>query len=58
MPADQVTLDPDVAEWLAAVLFPDPETGREGIAVNGQPGTAEFDLAVDLCKRAKSQLGA
>lgn len=52
-----VTLDSDVAAWIAAVLFPAPETGKQGVTVTGLPGTPEFETAVDLYTRAKAQLG-
>lgn len=53
----KVSLDSDVAQWVAAVLFPPADSGRQGVTVNGLPGTPEFDTAVDLYTRAKAQLG-
>lgn len=52
-----LSFDPDVVAWLNDVLFPDPESGRQGaVSVNGVPGTPEFDQAVDLFTRAREQL--
>lgn len=53
---NKVELDRDVADWLSAVLFPPPESGRQGVTVNGVPGTPEFDTTVDLFTRAKTAL--
>lgn len=54
----KITLDADVAAWLAAIVFPDPTTGRTGAQVAGIPGTPEFDNATELFIRARNQLGA
>lgn len=53
----KVQLDEDVAEWLRDTLFPPPDSGRPGAQVTGVPGDPEFDKAVDLFTRAKTQLG-
>ena len=53
----KVTLAPDVAAWIEAVIFPAPETGRQPVAITVVPGTPDFDQAVDLYTRAKTQLG-
>lgn len=52
-----VTLDPDVALWVAAILFPPPDSGRAGAIINGIPGNPDFEAAVDLFNRARTQLG-
>lgn len=53
--ANQVVLDPDVAAYIAAHLFPPPESGRQGLVVNaGDPG---FDEAAAMISRARRQLG-
>jgi len=56
--AKKVTIDADVAVWLAAIVFPAPETGRPGAQVAGVPGTPAFDAEVDLFFRARDQLAA
>lgn len=53
----EIVIDPDVAAWITAVLFPAPETGRQGAQINGVPGTPEFDAAVEIFTRARAQLG-
>lgn len=53
---DKIELDADVAAWVVSILFPSPETGKQGAVINGIPGTPDFDEAVDLFTRAREQL--
>lgn len=51
----KVVLDPDVAQWITSVLFPRPDSGRQGLTVNA--GDPQFEEAAAIISRARKQLG-
>lgn len=55
MADNKVTLDPDIAAWIVAVLFPPPDSGRQGVVVNA--ADPDFDAATAMISRARKQLG-
>ena len=51
----KVTIDADIAAWVAGILFPPPDSGRQGVTVNA--GDPDFDQAAAIISRARKQLG-
>lgn len=53
---NKVSIDADIAQWVTSILFPPPDSGRQGLTVNaGDPGFAD---ASAMIIRARTQLGS